>query len=55
MLSIASILAGIPQGSISSTFLYNLYTVHQPITQYASVGEFAEMKLSIFLKMVYIL
>lgn len=43
--SIAPILASIPQGAVSSSFLYNLYTADQPTIPYTSVAEFADDKI----------
>jgi len=42
---IAPILADVPQGAVSSPFLYNLYTDDQPTTPYTSVAVFADDKI----------
>jgi len=42
---IAPILAGVPQGTASSPFLYNLCTANQPTTSYTSVAEYADDKI----------
>lgn len=43
--SIAPILAGIPQGTVSSSFLYKLFTVDHPTSPYTSVAEFTDDKI----------
>jgi len=43
--NLASILAGVPQGAISSPIFYNIYTADQPTSPYTSVAEFADDKI----------
>jgi len=43
--NLAPILAGVPQGAISSPILYNIYAADQPISPNTSVAEFADDKI----------
>lgn len=43
--SLAPILAGVPQGAISSPILYNIYAADQPTSPYTEVAEFADDKV----------
>jgi len=43
--NLALILAGVPQGAISSPILYNIYAADQPISPYTSVAEFSYDKI----------
>ena len=42
---LSPILAGVPQGAISSPILYNIYTADQPTTPQTNVAEFADDKI----------
>jgi hypothetical protein len=43
--NLAPILAGVPQGAISSPILFNIYTANQPTTSHTSVADFADDKV----------
>ncbi|KAL4108080.1 hypothetical protein QTP88_018335 [Uroleucon formosanum] len=43
--NLASILAGVPQGAISSPILFNIYTADQPTTSHTSIADFADDKV----------
>jgi len=43
--NLAPILAGVPQGAISSPILYNIYAADQPTSSNTSVAEFADDKI----------
>lgn len=43
--NLTPILAGVPQGAISSPILYNIYAADQPISPHTSVAEFADDKI----------
>jgi hypothetical protein len=43
--NLVPILAGVPQDTISSPILYNIYTADQPISPNISVAKFADDKI----------
>jgi len=43
--NLAPVLAGVPQGAISSPILYKIYTVDQPIFPFTTVAEFTDDKI----------
>jgi hypothetical protein len=45
ILSITPILTSVPQGAVSSSFLYNLFAADRSNSPYTSVVEFADEKI----------
>jgi len=43
--NLTPVLAGVPQGAISSLILFNIYAANQQISPYTSVAEFADDKI----------
>jgi len=43
--NLAPTLAGVPQGAISSTLLFNIYTANQQTTLHISVADFTDDKV----------
>jgi len=41
---ISPIYAGVPQGAVAASLLFNLFTSDQPITPYITTGDFADDK-----------